>query len=51
MSVILPGSSIHFDGADFQRNEEEERQREDIQQQQEVNKYVQTVLTVKEGTY
>ena len=38
MSVILPGSSIHFDGADFQRNEEEERQREDIQQQQEVNK-------------
>lgn len=37
MSVVLPGSSIHFDGTDFQHNEEEERQQEEIQQQQEVN--------------
>uniref|UniRef100_H2YGR0 Uncharacterized protein n=1 Tax=Ciona savignyi TaxID=51511 RepID=H2YGR0_CIOSA len=37
MSVILPGSSINFDGADLQRSEEEEIQREDRKQQQELH--------------
>ncbi|CAK8682000.1 unnamed protein product [Clavelina lepadiformis] len=44
MSVIHPGSSINFDGADLQRSEEEEFQREDIKQQQELHELLSAEL-------
>ncbi|XP_078482976.1 uncharacterized protein LOC100180703 [Ciona intestinalis] len=44
MSVIHPGSSINFDGADLQRSEEEEIQREDRKQQQELHELLSAEL-------